>query len=141
MTNKQGKIRVILADSTPIVAGSIAASLARDARISIVGTAENATELINAAAAVQPDVILASVHLDKMDDGECLAAIQRTSAKTRIIVFSIYDLLMTRIVFLEAGADAVIQGNKLPERIAAQIQQFFPKSEPSPEFSEEARGR
>ena len=123
---KHDTIRVIIADSSPLVARSIVSNLARDARIEIVATAENATELVEVAAAIQPDVILASVHLHKMEDGECLAAIRLASAKIRIIVFSIYDLLMTRIIFLEAGADRVIQGNNLPQRIAAQIQEFFP---------------
>lgn len=123
---KHQTIHAVIADSSRIVVESLSSNLTRDRRISIVGTASSAQELIAVAKASQPDLILTSVHLENVDGAEWISTLRLLLAEVRIIVFSVYDLLMTRIIFLEAGADVVVQGNQLPERIAAQIRRLFP---------------
>lgn len=122
---KHTTIRVVIADSSRIVVESLSSNLMHDRRISIVGTASNAPELITTAKLSRPNLILSSVHLEAMDGAECISTLRLLLADVRIIVFSVYDLLMTRIIFLEAGADVVVQGDHLPERIAAQIRKLF----------------
>lgn len=119
-------IHVVIADNSRIVVESLSSNLTHDRRISIVGTASSAPELVAVAKASQPHLVLSSVHLESMDGAECISTLRLLLADVRIIVFSVYDLLMTRIVFLEAGADAVVQGSDLPERIAAQVRRLFP---------------
>ena len=123
---KDDSIRVLIADNSSIVVEALSANIERDKRISIVATASSTAELLAIAQAVEPDLILGSVHLASTDGAECVSTLRLLLPNVRIIVFSVYDLLMTRIIFLEAGANAVVQGNRLPERISTEIQRLFP---------------
>lgn len=123
---QQDSIRVLIADGSSIIVEALSSSIKSDGRISVVGTASSAIELITIAQALEPDLILSSVHLASTDGAECVSTLRLLLPNVRIIVFSVYDLLMTRIIFLEAGANAVVQGNHLPERIATEIQRLFP---------------
>ena len=123
---KDDSIRVLIADNSSIVVEALSANIERDKRISIVATASSTAELLTIAQAVEPDLILGSVHLASTDGAECVSTLRLLLPNVRIIVFSVYDLLMTRIIFLEAGANAVVQGNRLAERISTEIQRLFP---------------
>ena len=117
--------RVLLADGSHIVTESLSIRLNTEQGISVVAAVRSAGELIEVAREVRPDVILVNVHLPGMDGADCVAELRAALPNVPIIVFTIYDLVMTRIVFLEAGANAVVQGNHLAERLVAEIRRLL----------------
>jgi DNA-binding NarL/FixJ family response regulator len=124
--SKPSTIRVLIADNSNIVIESLSFRLNREERINVVASTIHATNIIEVAHSAQPDVILANIHLPGMEGGESVSLIRQALPHIPVIVFTIYDLITTRIVFLEAGASAVVQGNQLAERLVREIQRLFP---------------
>ena len=119
-------IRVLVADHSEAAIESLSSHLANDPRLGIVGSARNGFALIRAAQNTQPDLVIANIHLPSGEAEEIVSTLRLLVPEARIIVFTVYDLLMTRIVFLEAGANAVVQGSQLFDRISNEIRRLFP---------------
>jgi two-component system, NarL family, nitrate/nitrite response regulator NarL len=120
-------VRVLLADGSHIVTESLSIRINGEEGISVVAAVRSAAELIQMAREAQPDVILINVHLPGMDGADCVTELRAALPEVPIIVFTIYDLVMTRIVFLEAGANAVVQGNHLADRLVREIRRLCTK--------------
>jgi DNA-binding NarL/FixJ family response regulator len=124
--SKPSTVRVLIADNSNVVIESLSFRLSREERIEVVASATSAADIMEVARDSQPDIILANIHLPGMEGGECVSMIRYALPHIPIIVFTIYDLIMTRIMFLEAGASAVVQGNQLAERLVQEIRRLFP---------------
>jgi len=124
--NTAKPIRVLVVDTSTLVLEAIVSFLKTQNRIVVVDAARRDVELFDKAKAVQPDLVIVNISTTNMDGPECVVQLRSLLPKARIIVFTVYDFLMTRIMFLEAGADSVIQGEQLPERVVAEIRRLFP---------------
>ena len=100
-------IRVLLAEDEEPLRSAISDLITSESGLEVVGTAIDAAEAIELAAAMQPDVALVDV---RMPGGGAHAAtqIRKVSPGTRIAAFSAYEDKATVLEMLGAGAVAYL---------------------------------
>jgi DNA-binding response OmpR family regulator len=119
-------IRVLAVDGSTVVLEAICSFL-KTQGVVLVEVARSDIELLDKARVFQPDLVVLNISTTNMEGPDRVVRLRALLPKARIIAFTVYDLLMTRIMFLEAGADSVIQGEQLPERVVAEVRRLFPE--------------
>jgi DNA-binding NarL/FixJ family response regulator len=124
-TDTAKRIRVLAMDSSTVVLEATCTFLRTKGAV-VVHVVRDGTELLDRAQILRPDVVLLNISTADMDAPERVVQLRSLLPDARIVAFSVYELLMTRIMFLQAGVDSVIQGEQLPERVLAEIRKLFP---------------
>lgn len=103
------KIRVLIADDSPLMRKILRDVLESDGLIKIVGEASNGLEAVNLALSLEPDVIIMDVVMPKMNGVVAVREIMRRKP-TPVIVFSsiTYEGSKAALDAMEAGALEVI---------------------------------
>lgn len=120
------RIRVLAMDGSTVGLEAICTFL-RTKGVVVAHVVRDGAELMERAQILRPDLILLDISRADMDAPERVVQLRSLLPDARIVAFSVYELLMTRIMFLQAGADSVIQGEQLPERVLAEIRKLFPE--------------
>lgn len=99
-----GRIRVLVVDDHPLMREGIAAVIAGQDDMILIGEASDGAEAVATYAALHPDVVLMDLRMPGMDGIEAITAIRAASPRARIIVLTTYrgDVQATRA--LQAGA-------------------------------------
>jgi DNA-binding NarL/FixJ family response regulator len=84
-------IRVLVVDDHPLVLDGIAAVLAGDPELSLVGVAETGEEALALAAAEAPDVVLLDVGLGSESGLDLIEPIRRAAPLARIVMLTVAD--------------------------------------------------
>ena len=107
--NTRSKVtRILLVDDHPVFRMGMAALVANEKDMQVVGEASNGREAVEQFQALRPDVTLLDLQMPEMDGMDALIAIRRAHASARIIVLTTYggDVLARRA--LEAGAQGYV---------------------------------
>lgn len=124
------RIRVLLADDSPTMLDALAACLADEASIEVVGRARDGMEAVEKAIALRPDVITMDVLMPRLDGLGATAAIMAEAPARILVVASVTEDRQQDLSFraISAGALEVIPkpgaGTPLPlwgERLAAAV--------------------
>jgi DNA-binding NarL/FixJ family response regulator len=83
-----GHIRVLIADDHRLFAEALAAILATDPRIEVVGHASDGREAVQLAARHQPDVILMDISMPVMDGIEAAVEIRARQPAPEILMLT-----------------------------------------------------
>jgi CheY-like chemotaxis protein len=100
-------VRVLVVDDTRDIRMLLRLTLESDERFDVVGEAANGAEAIEAAGALQPDLIILDRHMPVLDGVEALPAIRRACPQAAILLFTAHADEATRQVALGSGADQV----------------------------------
>ncbi len=113
----QSQIRVLVVDDHPLLRNGVAALIASQADMEVVGEAVNGRSAVETARRLAPDIILMDLRMPDMDGVEATAAIRAILPGTRVMVFTTYsgDVLATRA--LDAGASAYMLKTTPPETL------------------------
>jgi DNA-binding NarL/FixJ family response regulator len=98
------KIRVLLIDDFPLIREGIAAALARDPAIEIVGQAADGEEGLRLARELQPDVVLLDLHMPEMGGMVVLESLLRQAPDARVLVVTAIESPETLVAAMGAGA-------------------------------------
>jgi len=101
--NSEIPIRVICADDHPVVRKGIAAILANEPEVRLVGEASNGREAVELYRRLQPDVGLMDLRLPVMDGIEATRKIRAICPEARILALTSYDGDQYIYRALEAG--------------------------------------
>ncbi len=82
------KIRVLVVDDQRVVREGIAALIAEETEIEVVGQAGDGIEAVNQAAKLRPDVILLDLIMPRMDGIQAIREITRFDWEPRILVLT-----------------------------------------------------
>lgn len=66
------QVRVMLVDDSPVFLGALQAAVGKDPDVTVVGTARNGQDALNAVGGLRPDVIVCDVEMPKMSGIEFL---------------------------------------------------------------------
>ena len=102
------RIRVLLIDDFPLVREGMAAALARDPGIDVVGHAENGAAGLALARELRPDVVLLDLHMPEMGGMVVLERLRRELPQTRALVMTASEKAETLLAAVSAGAAGYI---------------------------------
>jgi DNA-binding NarL/FixJ family response regulator len=97
-------IRVAVADDHPVVRDGLVAMLQTQPDFAVVGEAATGHDALVVVAATDPDVLLLDLEMPGLDGVDVLRRIRATAARTRVIVFTVFDTDERIIAAVEAGA-------------------------------------
>jgi len=114
-------IRTVVADDQEMVRDGLAAILATEADLDIVGTAADGAGAIDVARRERPDVVVMDVRMPGTDGIEATRVVTAGDDPPRVLVLTTFDL--DEIVYdaLRAGASAFLLKDAPEERLTAAI--------------------
>jgi DNA-binding NarL/FixJ family response regulator len=114
-------IRIVVADDHPLARAGIAALVADEADMVVVGEAANGHEAVEQFRAHRPDVTLMDLQMPQMTGLEAMEAIRAEFPEARIIVLTTYtgDVQVARA--LQAGASGYLLKSTLGKELLAAI--------------------
>ncbi|MGH7503684.1 MAG: response regulator [Longimicrobiales bacterium] len=104
MNDRRTPVRVAIADDHPVVRDGLAAMLATQADIHVAGLAGTGPEALDVVTATDPDVLLLDLEMPGLDGVSVLRRLRETGARTRVIIFTVFDTDERIIAAVEAGA-------------------------------------
>lgn len=99
-----GVLRVIVVDDHPVVRMGLAAMLASEADIDVVGEGGSGEDAVRLAAAVRPDVVLMDLRMPGMDGVDATRAVTALPNGPRVLVVTTYDTDADILRAVESGA-------------------------------------
>lgn len=118
-------IRVIIADDHAIVRRGIAALLATEPGIDVVGEAQNGREAIESVKKLEPDVVLMDMVMPEVDGLEAIRRIVEDQPEIRILVLTSFSSVEMILPAIRAGALGYLLKDSSPEELVSAIKQVF----------------
>jgi NarL family two-component system response regulator LiaR len=121
MAQNSTSIRILIADDHAVVREGLAAILATQPDMELVGLAVNGLEAVSLARQLHPDVILMDLVMPRMDG---LAAIRQITAETpeaRILVLTSFADDESVFPAIQSGAMGYLLKDALPETLLGSI--------------------
>ena len=115
------KIRTLVVDDDTRFRQRVAALLAPEPDMEIIGEAATGEEAVRKAIELRPDVILMDVRMPDKNGLDATAQLKKASPRFRIIVLTIFDLDEYRAAAAAKGADAYIVKKDMIEELVPTI--------------------
>lgn len=115
------KIRVILADDHFVVRMGVAAALAAEPDLEVVGESADGLEVRSLARDLKPDVIVMDIMMPKVNGAEATQAILSDLPSMRILILTSFDAAPEVRTALEAGAAGALLKTSPPDAIIEAI--------------------
>jgi two-component system, NarL family, response regulator DesR len=84
------KITVVIAEDQSMVLGALAALLAIESDVRVVGQARNGEEALQLTLQLKPDVLLTDIEMPEMTGLEVAAELKQRGASTRVIILTTF---------------------------------------------------
>jgi len=114
-------IRVLIADDQTLVREGFALLLSRLPDIQILAAVADGREAVQAAAAMQPDVVLMDLRMPHLDGAEATRRIARHNPAIAVLILTTYLDDATVLPALRAGARGVIGKDATPDQVREAI--------------------
>lgn len=111
-------IRVVLAEDQAMVLAALAALLALEPDIEVVGRAKDGREALALLAAAKPDVLLTDIEMPGMDGLELAAEVRRRGLPARVVILTTFARAGYLRRALDAGAAGYLLKDAPAERLA-----------------------
>jgi DNA-binding NarL/FixJ family response regulator len=115
-------IRVLLADDNDILRQALSEALEDHPDIEVVGHAHDGRSTCEAAAALQPDVVIMDVRMPVLPGPEATALVLEACPTTRVVGLTAHDDGLLRDAMLHAGAVAVLVKGASIDQIVATVE-------------------
>jgi DNA-binding NarL/FixJ family response regulator len=116
-----GPIRVLLCDDVEAFRALMRSSLADDPGIEVVGEAADGVEGVEAAAELQPDVVLLDMSMPRMCGLQAIPRLRRSAPRMSIIGLSSHGAARMRGPAIEVGAHDYLEKGTCLDEIRAAI--------------------
>ena len=97
-------IRILIVDDHPVVRDGLAAMLNTQSDFEVVGEAGDGEEAVRKVVDDDPDVLLLDLEMPGVDGIETLQRLKKMNARTRTIVFTVFDTDDRIVSAMRAGA-------------------------------------
>lgn len=111
--------RILLADDHRLVAEALKSLLS--AEFELVGVVEDGRALIEAAARLRPDVIVADITMPHLNGIDALVHLKRDDKQVRVVFLTMHPELAYARRALEAGASGYVLKHSAPAELLAAI--------------------
>lgn len=116
-----GKTSVLLADDHRIVLEGLKGLL--EDEFEIVGTAENGRALVEQAAKLRPDVIVADISMPQLNGLEAARQIKKTNKRVKIVFLTMHPDATYAADAFEAGASGFVLKHAAPSELVTAIRE------------------
>ena len=110
-------IRVLIADDQALVRGGFRVILESEPDLEVVGEAANGDEAAEAAAALEPDVVLMDIRMPGMDGIEATRRVLAAERPPRVLVLTTFDHDEYLYEAVRAGASGFLLKNVSPAHL------------------------
>jgi len=110
-------IRVVIAEDQAMVRGALAALLAIEGDIEIVGEAQDGREALDLVVKLLPDIVLTDIEMPLVTGLELAAELQRRHLPVRVVILTTF----ARAGYLRRALDAGVSGYLLKDAPAATL--------------------
>ncbi|MCX6574533.1 MAG: response regulator transcription factor [Candidatus Aminicenantes bacterium] len=114
-----GKTSVLLADDHRIVLEGLRGLLGDE--FEVVGTAENGRVLVEQAAKLRPDVIVADISMPQLNGIEAARQIKKTNKRVKIVFLTMHPDATYAADAFEAGASGFVLKHAAPSELVTAI--------------------
>jgi DNA-binding NarL/FixJ family response regulator len=114
-------IRVFLADDHPMTRSGIAAYIAKDPGMTLVGEAADGVEAWEKIQEILPQVVLMDIRMPREDGVQVVRKIKESGLSTFSLMLSSYDAQQYVMASLRAGAKGYILKTATPEELARAV--------------------
>jgi two-component system response regulator DesR len=114
-------IRILIAEDQAMVAGALAALLAIERDIEVVGTARNGREALDLTRTLKPDVLLTDIEMPEMTGLDLAAAVQSEQVVPKVVILTTFARPGYLRRALEAGASGYVLKDAPSNRLADAI--------------------
>ncbi|WP_311209666.1 MULTISPECIES: response regulator transcription factor [unclassified Aeromicrobium] len=104
-------LRVLIVDDHAMFRTGVRAELEKDARLQVVGEAEDVDSAVPAVLELRPDVVLLDVHMPGGGGAEVIRRVDRTAPDVRFLALSVSDAAEDVIGVIRAGARGYVTKN------------------------------
>ena len=122
MTTQSTPIRVLVVDDHLVVRHGLEQLLGSSPVVDLIGFAADGQEAVEAAARLQPDVVLMDLSMPVMDGVEATARISKAHPTIKIVILSSFSDQQRVLAALNAGAEGYVLKHADPEQILAAIE-------------------
>ncbi len=126
MASTKGRIRVLVADDSPMALRSVCKYLALQEVLQVVGTARDGQHVLHQAKRFRPDLVLTDLSMPRMNGLEAAAELRKSFPGMRVLIFSELSGLSIGEECLRSGADGFVQKSQLPEMLMQEVRKLFP---------------
>lgn len=116
--------RILLADDHAVVLEGLRRILDRPA-FEIVGAVKDGRSLVEAAANLRPDVIIADVSMPSLNGVEAARQIRKHNPKSKIVFLTMHPEAMYAVEAMNAGASGYLLKNEAGEELITAIQEVL----------------
>ncbi len=114
-------MRVLIVDDHSIVRTALAAMLAQEPDIEIVGTAADGKVAVEMARDLLPDIVLMDINMPAMNGLDATRMICAECPSVKVIALSMFQEIEQAQPMLDAGAASYVCKSEAPERLLAAI--------------------
>jgi DNA-binding NarL/FixJ family response regulator len=125
MPDADKRIRILAVDDHPMLREGIAAAIARQPDMVLVGEAVDGRAALEAFRTTRPDITLMDLQMPDMNGVEAIAAIRAEFPAARIIVLSTYKGDVQALRALKAGASGYLLKSALRKEMMDAIRTVF----------------
>ncbi|HEY0334910.1 MAG TPA: response regulator transcription factor [Stenotrophomonas sp.] len=121
MAESAPKIRVLIVDDHPLLRDGLAAMLAAQHDMQLVGEAEDGEQAVERYEALRPDVVLMDLQMPRVPGVEAITRIRSRHPGARIVVLTTYKGDVQALRAMEAGACAYLLKSMLRRELVDTI--------------------
>jgi DNA-binding NarL/FixJ family response regulator len=118
-------INILIVDDHPILREGVAAVIACEDDLKVVGEASNGTEALELFRKLAPDITLMDLQMPGMNGVETIKAIKKEAPRARIIVLTTYAGDMQAARALRAGASGYLLKSMLMNELLETIRVVY----------------
>jgi DNA-binding NarL/FixJ family response regulator len=111
------RIRVLIADDSPLVRMALRRFLAELPGIDVVGVSRDGADALVLASRFHPDAVLLDLAMPNLDGLEAARLLKERTPAPAVVICTIDDSEELRVAARRAGADAVIRKRDLARRV------------------------
>ena len=115
--------RILLADDHKLVLEGLKKLL--ESEFHVVGTAADGLELMEAAAKLRPDIIIADISMPNMNGLEAVRHIRKSGQKIKIVILTMHSDAAYAVSAFEAGAAGYVLKNAAPDELIEAIREVL----------------
>jgi DNA-binding NarL/FixJ family response regulator len=121
-------IRTLVVDDSASTREAVCALLGLEPVIQLVGTAADGLEAVEAAASLEPELIIMDINMPRLDGFKSAAVLAKHNPNTQILLMSADDLPNLRTLGRISGAKGFIAKRDLVRGLPTALRELFPQT-------------